>query len=433
MEKKTIGKLISVLRRAHGMTQRELGEKLFVSDKTVSRWECDECTPELSLIPVIADLFGVSTDELLRGECNNRVDDATNDAQGETQREYQRRQNDKLMRRILHQKNVRYKNQSMISVGIAIVGLIAAMICNLVFYRGILGFCIACVFYLAGIICQCCFVSSARYHAYDEEDHTYDAMIWRANAALGRIALWVICAILVLASFTLPIAILTDGAYTGLAFGSWLLAGSLFAVLAVIIIHVVYVLGVRASLLRTGFLAADEQQTKYFAVQRRVLVRMSVIAVAIGAVLLIAAWVVTQFGQEVIVTPIEFDNYADFVDYMEAAVAADSTGENANAVIPDSTVEQVRPPHMDTVTDADGNILCEYPWSTAVSSIRFSFDTSADGLPVFVYTRQEVRLSREMANSIATWIVLTCVAQVVICAAIYTVHCARWKKKLLTK
>ena len=36
MEKKTIGAFISALRRANGMTQRELGERLFVSDKTVS-------------------------------------------------------------------------------------------------------------------------------------------------------------------------------------------------------------------------------------------------------------------------------------------------------------------------------------------------------------------------------------------------------------
>ena len=55
MEKKTIGKFISALRKANGMTQKELGEKLFVSDKTVSRWECDECTPELFLIPSIAE------------------------------------------------------------------------------------------------------------------------------------------------------------------------------------------------------------------------------------------------------------------------------------------------------------------------------------------------------------------------------------------
>ncbi|MBO5439817.1 MAG: helix-turn-helix transcriptional regulator, partial [Clostridia bacterium] len=74
MEKKTIGKFISALRRANGMTQKELGERLYVSDKTVSRWECDECTPELSLIPLIAEIFDVTTDELLRGERNKTQD-----------------------------------------------------------------------------------------------------------------------------------------------------------------------------------------------------------------------------------------------------------------------------------------------------------------------------------------------------------------------
>lgn len=42
MEKKTIGGLIAALRRASGMTQKDLAERLNVSDKTVSRWERDD-------------------------------------------------------------------------------------------------------------------------------------------------------------------------------------------------------------------------------------------------------------------------------------------------------------------------------------------------------------------------------------------------------
>jgi transcriptional regulator with XRE-family HTH domain len=71
MEKKTIGKFISVLRKANGMTQQELADKLLVSDKTVSKWECDERMPDISLLPAIAEVFGITTDELLRGERNN--------------------------------------------------------------------------------------------------------------------------------------------------------------------------------------------------------------------------------------------------------------------------------------------------------------------------------------------------------------------------
>ena len=58
MEKKTIGQFIAALRKASGMTQKQLSERLNVSDKAVSRWERDECAPDLSLIPVIAEIFG---------------------------------------------------------------------------------------------------------------------------------------------------------------------------------------------------------------------------------------------------------------------------------------------------------------------------------------------------------------------------------------
>jgi len=66
MEKKTMGSFLAALRRANGMTQKELAERLNVSDKSVSRWERDDGAPDLALIPVIAEVFGVTCDELLR-------------------------------------------------------------------------------------------------------------------------------------------------------------------------------------------------------------------------------------------------------------------------------------------------------------------------------------------------------------------------------
>ena len=68
MEQKTMGKFLAALRKANGYTQKELAEKINVSDKAVSRWERDESAPDISLLPVLAEIFGVTTDELLRGE-----------------------------------------------------------------------------------------------------------------------------------------------------------------------------------------------------------------------------------------------------------------------------------------------------------------------------------------------------------------------------
>ena len=68
MNEKSIGKFIATLRKANGYTQEELGEILGVSNKTISSWENGNSSPDLSLLPIIADLFNVTCDELMRGE-----------------------------------------------------------------------------------------------------------------------------------------------------------------------------------------------------------------------------------------------------------------------------------------------------------------------------------------------------------------------------
>ena len=66
MSTKTFGSYLAELRREKKMTQKEVADRLYVSDKTVSRWETDRSLPELSLVPALADLLGVSADEFLR-------------------------------------------------------------------------------------------------------------------------------------------------------------------------------------------------------------------------------------------------------------------------------------------------------------------------------------------------------------------------------
>ena len=68
MENRTLGTFIAFLRKEKGLTQKRLAEILNVSDKTVSHWECDETSPDISLLPILADTLGVSVDELLKGE-----------------------------------------------------------------------------------------------------------------------------------------------------------------------------------------------------------------------------------------------------------------------------------------------------------------------------------------------------------------------------
>lgn len=59
---------MSVLRKSKGYTQQEVADILGVSNKTVSSWECGGSCPDISMLPAIAELYGVTCDELLRGE-----------------------------------------------------------------------------------------------------------------------------------------------------------------------------------------------------------------------------------------------------------------------------------------------------------------------------------------------------------------------------
>ena len=63
-----MGARIAALRRDRGLTQLDLAEKLGVTDRAVSKWETDGGYPDITLLPAIADLLGVSLDYLLRGK-----------------------------------------------------------------------------------------------------------------------------------------------------------------------------------------------------------------------------------------------------------------------------------------------------------------------------------------------------------------------------
>ena len=64
--KKTLGTMIAELRKQHGMTQLELAEKMGVTDKAVSKWERDLSCPDINTIPNLAEILGVSVEELMQ-------------------------------------------------------------------------------------------------------------------------------------------------------------------------------------------------------------------------------------------------------------------------------------------------------------------------------------------------------------------------------
>ncbi len=69
----TLGTRIAEQRRKMNLTQDQLAEQMGVSSQAVSKWENDLSCPDISLLPSLSDLFGISIDELLRGESQKIV------------------------------------------------------------------------------------------------------------------------------------------------------------------------------------------------------------------------------------------------------------------------------------------------------------------------------------------------------------------------
>ena len=248
MEKKTIGGFIAALRKANGMTQKDLAERLNVSDKTVSRWERGDGAPDLAAIPAIAEIFGVTCDELLRGERKSPTERAevTEETESTPKAEKQRH-------RILKSTLSQYKNRTYIAMGVSVIGMIVALICNLAFLKAVLGFFLAAIFFAASIVCQAVFVNKAFFSVEDAglaanilSDYKRK-VIGLAEKSIGLTVAFI--------GFTFPL-ILVD-AYVGLGSDSLLIWGSMGAA-AFLLIYAVVLYFLNASLLRKGAYSLSE-------------------------------------------------------------------------------------------------------------------------------------------------------------------------------
>ena len=68
MTNKSMGEIISTLRKEKGMTQKELADLLNITDKAVSKWERDIAFPDTATIPKLAEILEVSVEELMNAK-----------------------------------------------------------------------------------------------------------------------------------------------------------------------------------------------------------------------------------------------------------------------------------------------------------------------------------------------------------------------------
>lgn len=72
LDKEAFGAFVAALRKEKGYTQKELAEKLYISDKAISKWETGISVPDVALLVPLAETLGVSVTELLQCQRNSQ-------------------------------------------------------------------------------------------------------------------------------------------------------------------------------------------------------------------------------------------------------------------------------------------------------------------------------------------------------------------------
>ena len=117
MAKQTIGEFLSTLRKANGYTQQEVADRLGISNRTLSGWECNNVLPDILLLPALAEMYGVTVDEILAGERIEKNEVALTN---------------KSERRILKSKIAKFSTQCWLLLGLIIIGVALVASCAVI-------------------------------------------------------------------------------------------------------------------------------------------------------------------------------------------------------------------------------------------------------------------------------------------------------------
>ena len=115
MDQIKIGRFIAETRKSKNLTQKQLAEKLSISDKTVSKWECGKGLPDVTIMLDLCEALQITVNDLLTGESVSEID-------------YQKKAEENMMN--LMKENQENKKRMILSVICAVITIIAT--CSLV-------------------------------------------------------------------------------------------------------------------------------------------------------------------------------------------------------------------------------------------------------------------------------------------------------------
>jgi len=405
MEMKTIGAFIAALRKANGLTQRELAEKLNVSDKAVSRWERDEALPDLSLIPVLAEIFNVTCDELLKGQ---RIDpEAKIPEKAAAQKE-------KQIRNLLNSAKTKYQINSIISLGLGFMGILAALLINFGFLRSYIGFWAGCAFFVIAILCQIVFLiqAKARVESSDiPEDCSLSYSEYITNFSRRIFAI-----IIALFTFTLPLLESGD-TYRGLTWDFWIPRGSVYVAIVCVVYWLRPIVSKYIQRRRNGLPLTDVEK---FVLKRVLLILL------IPIITWVAAFGISEIDQYRFIEAQTYDSWDAFKEMIETPTTpwgepltfleyrTDEYDEFGNCItigifrMEDGSTYEIPLVGPKRILDANEETLCSYYHLNL--SIRSVWPQTRDvpsRLPVFCYTKDAMEEIDQAFQTIIIAIMIT--------------------------
>lgn len=233
MTKKSMGQFMAALRKANGMTQQEVADRLNVSNKAVSRWEREECAPDLSLIPAIAEMYGVTCDELLKGE---RIMEASKIENSEVKAD---KKVDRQLKALVNRSLSSFKTLIWISLALSLVGLICMFGISYGFYRPVIGFAVMLLFEVVAFMLAAIAVNKLKEKKTDNElfENAEETLVKKFNDTLGKFSFIAFFAVFAVVLISLPLICFTSSyVQSVLAIGSYFMYFSVVIALVLVLV-----------------------------------------------------------------------------------------------------------------------------------------------------------------------------------------------------
>lgn len=414
MERKSIGTFIAALRRANGMTQKDLAEKLNVSDKAVSRWERDESLPDLMLLPVIADIFHITVDELLRGE--RKTEDEQEAAPDPARLK-------KQTKRVLTVQLNRLRSSNCIAIYIGALGVLAAIVCNFGFSRGLIGFCVGVVCIAVAAFLSVMFCQSA-WQAADDEAYDAASVLWYRKNVVRWMKLMAFILLGMLA-LCLPFgAVFFDYSRYLDVFvekGAWLRrSGICLAVIETSLSFACYLLN--RSILKERGLSPDTESVQLHGLCVKILC-------GVMAITILWRILVPDVGELTMKKGEKFDSIDTFVAEMnrrwesQQGQGYSADGTMSSAIMHyDSAGNEISAEEasVEYIYDTEGNVIAEYRRPYDVTGVRIQHITDG-GVHITVNTAADIRMAEYERNRRVNLITLLFTLEPLIAYAAYVI------------